>query len=104
MKARSGILVRTVAAPVRELAFRESLGIKVALVWDPAEDRVLLRVRDRRTARSFVIALAGSRRARGLPPPVRLRSPRTNRPEYLAFTSSCDQRARVTELASRIAR
>jgi hypothetical protein len=32
-----------------ELAFRESDGIEVTLLWDGVEDRVLLNVRDRRT-------------------------------------------------------
>jgi hypothetical protein len=37
-----------------ELAFRESDGIEVALLWDGAEDRVLLSVRDNRTGEWFV--------------------------------------------------
>lgn len=37
-----------------ELAFRESDGIEVALLWDGVEDRVLLSVRDRRTGVRFV--------------------------------------------------
>jgi hypothetical protein len=39
---------------VRELAFRESDGIAVMLLWDPAEDRVLLDVYDARADASFV--------------------------------------------------
>jgi hypothetical protein len=34
---------------LQELAFRESDGIEIALLWDWVEDRVLLNVRDGRT-------------------------------------------------------
>jgi hypothetical protein len=37
-----------------ELAFRESDGIEVTLLWERLEDRVLLSVRDRRTGEWFV--------------------------------------------------
>jgi hypothetical protein len=37
------------SATLFELAFRESDGIEVALLWNGVEDRVLLGVRDRRT-------------------------------------------------------
>jgi hypothetical protein len=40
-----------------ELAFRESDGIEVALLWDGLEDRVLLNVRDRRTGEWFVCGI-----------------------------------------------
>ena len=39
---------------LRELASRESDGIAVTLLWDPAEDRVLLDVYDARADASFV--------------------------------------------------
>ncbi len=39
---------------LRELAFRESDGIEVTLLWDPAEDRVLLDVYDARADAAFV--------------------------------------------------
>jgi hypothetical protein len=37
-----------------ELAFRESDGIEVTLLWDGVEDRVFLNVRDGRTGEWFV--------------------------------------------------
>jgi hypothetical protein len=43
-----------------ELAFRESDGIEVALLWDGIEDRVLLSVRDRRTGEWFVCGVDGA--------------------------------------------
>ena len=46
-----------------ELAFREADGIEVTLLWDGAEDRALLNVRDRRTGEWFV---SGVDRADGL--------------------------------------
>jgi hypothetical protein len=58
MSVRGAILGRHVAS-LRELAFREGAGIEVALLWDPAMDRVLIRVRDRRADESFVHAVAG---------------------------------------------
>jgi hypothetical protein len=39
---------------LHELALRESDGIEVTLLWDGAEDRVLLNVRDRRLGEWFV--------------------------------------------------
>jgi hypothetical protein len=42
---------------VRELAFREGDGIAVALVWDPATDRVAVRVEDARTGDRFEFAV-----------------------------------------------
>jgi hypothetical protein len=43
-----------------ELAFRESDGIEVALLWNGVEDRVLLSVRDRRTGEWFVCDVDGA--------------------------------------------
>jgi hypothetical protein len=43
-----------------ELASRESGGIEVALLWNGAEDRVLLTVRDRRTGEWFVSGVDGA--------------------------------------------
>ncbi len=43
-----------------ELAFRESDGIEVALLWNGVEDRVLLSVRDRRTGEWFVSGVDGA--------------------------------------------
>ena len=42
---------------LHELASRESDGIEVTLLWDVAEDRLLLNVRDRRTGEWFVSAV-----------------------------------------------
>ena len=39
---------------VRELAFRESDGVAVTLLWDSTEDRILLDVYDARVDKSFV--------------------------------------------------
>jgi len=43
-----------------ELAFRESDGIEVALLWNGVEDRVLLSVRDRRTGEWCVCSVDGA--------------------------------------------
>jgi hypothetical protein len=43
-----------------ELAFRESDGIEVALLWNGVEDRVLLSVRDRRTGEWCVCGVDGA--------------------------------------------
>jgi hypothetical protein len=43
-----------VVTKLRELASREGDGISVTLLWDPAEDRVLLDVCDARADESFV--------------------------------------------------
>ena len=39
---------------MQELAVRETDGLEVALLWNPAEDEVLLNVRDRRTGEWFL--------------------------------------------------
>ena len=43
-----------------ELAFRESDGIEVALLWNGVEDHVLLNVRDRRTGEWFLCGVDGA--------------------------------------------
>ena len=43
---------------LQELAFRESDGIEVALLWDSVEDRVLLNVRDSRRGEWIVRGVA----------------------------------------------
>ena len=43
-----------------ELASRESGGIEVALLWNGAEDRLLLTVRDRRTGEWFMCRVDGA--------------------------------------------
>jgi hypothetical protein len=43
-----------------ELAFRESDGIEVALLWDAIDDGVLLTVRDGRTGEWFVSSIEGA--------------------------------------------
>jgi hypothetical protein len=43
-----------------ELAFRESDGIEVALLWDGVADRVLLNVRDARAGQWFVRTVDGA--------------------------------------------
>jgi carotenoid cleavage dioxygenase-like enzyme len=45
---------------IRELAFRESDGIAVTLLWDQSEDRVLLDVYDTRTDASVVCGVASA--------------------------------------------
>jgi hypothetical protein len=54
MNERSAVSAQTVEASLMELAFRESDGIEVALLWDAVEGRVVLNVRDRRTGEWFV--------------------------------------------------
>ena len=44
-----------------ELAFRESDGIEVALLWDGAGDTVLLNVRDARAGEWFICTVDGGR-------------------------------------------
>jgi hypothetical protein len=51
---------RRVGAQLRELAFRESDGIAVTLLWDQAEDRVLLEVYDARADESVVCSVASA--------------------------------------------
>jgi hypothetical protein len=42
---------------VRELAVRESDGLRVLLLWHPREDAVTLSVEDARAGRSFELAV-----------------------------------------------
>ena len=42
---------------IRELAYRESDGIEIALLWSAAEDQVLVRVNDARAEACFDVAV-----------------------------------------------
>ena len=44
----------------RELAYREDNGLAVSLLWDPADDGLTVKVRDRQTGDSFEIPVAGA--------------------------------------------
>jgi hypothetical protein len=44
-------------AAVRELAFRESDGVRVLLLWHPREDAVTVSVEDTRTDNCFELAV-----------------------------------------------
>ena len=56
-----------------ELAVRESDGLAVSLLWSRATGRVKVAVVDAHLDEQFEIHVRGRRRARRLPPPVRLR-------------------------------
>lgn len=45
----------TLASPYRELAFRESDGIEVTLLWNTRDNRVIVSVSDGRTGECFEI-------------------------------------------------
>jgi hypothetical protein len=45
----------------RELAYRESAGLAVALLWNPADDRLTVTVRDRQTGEALEIPVADAR-------------------------------------------
>jgi hypothetical protein len=49
---------RTPTRSLYELAFRDSDGIEVSLLWDGLEDRLVLNVRDRRTGEWMVSDVA----------------------------------------------
>jgi hypothetical protein len=49
------------AHPTRELAARESDGIKVVLLWNPREDAVTVAVEDALAGRSFELPVARDR-------------------------------------------
>ena len=46
---------------VRELAARESDGVRVLLLWHPREDAVTVSVEDSRAGHRFELAVAGDR-------------------------------------------
>ena len=58
----------------RELASRENDGLEVSLLWSKSADRVKVTVADSKLDQEFELDVAGRRRARGLPPPVRVRN------------------------------
>jgi hypothetical protein len=47
--------------PTRELAYRESDGVEVALLWPIGERRVLVQVNDRRSDHSFELSVDAAR-------------------------------------------
>jgi hypothetical protein len=51
---------RPVGVELRELASRDSDGIAVTLLWNAAEDRVMLEVSDARAEESFVRDIEGA--------------------------------------------
>jgi hypothetical protein len=57
---RASQSARPVGVELRELASRDSDGIAVTLLWNPAEDRVLLEVYDARADGSFVRDIEGT--------------------------------------------
>jgi len=46
---------------IHELAYRESDGIEIALLWTMAEDQVLVRVSDTRASECFEVAVASDK-------------------------------------------
>ena len=46
---------RATETDARELAYRESDGLKVGLLWDPADDALTVVVTDRRTGDAFAL-------------------------------------------------
>ena len=62
-----------------ELAVRENDGLAVSLLWSRATGRVKVAVVDAHLDEQIRVRRAGRRRARRLPPPVRLRGRGTRR-------------------------
>jgi hypothetical protein len=51
------------SSPLRELDHRSADGIDVRMLWDSAEDRVLVSVSDAKTGDAFSVAVASGQRA-----------------------------------------
>jgi hypothetical protein len=46
---------------IQELAYRESDGIEIALLWSTVEDQVFVRVSDARASECFEVAVASDK-------------------------------------------